>query len=704
MKATYIQVLSRKIFLAFVAVIIILSISALFVHNSISDKLERVAKQSEYSGLDQVALESVLLLLHKAENNFQESFAGVNQQESKTYKKDLSLAFNKIDSLLKKRISADSAFLKHKKIRLWYNKKVYLSDKLQRLRLSFDSLLIAYATFNQNRSTGLDKTSTIIDKKTTDVKISSDTIKKAPVKKAIIKRLMEAIRNKNGNAEETEIRNNRNIIERDTVTEKIVAESKNEYLKKLQQLQKKNVKLFNMQRQLVVLNASIIDELELIIYRIKDIDQDMASEFKEIALKSYKESTALLSKLYLIALILVLGFATLLIIFIIQLNSSERKLRKEVERSAAIAQQKMDLLYHMSHEIRNPLTAIKGFLYVFSKSNMSPSQLEMLNSITLSSEMMLRTLNDTLDAAKMESSTFKVNLDPFDPDVTLGQIVEAMTFSAERKNLTLTYNFHGTKNIKLLGDSFRLKQIMTNLLSNAIKYTKTGGIIVNAKLTGEGTGLQVDVVDTGVGISEEQQRNLFSKYYQADSSKGQVGTGLGLFICKQLISIQKGRISVKSKVGQGTTFTFFIPYRKSEINQETEAEDNKPVALSDGISILLVDDNILNLTLIKKMIEKFNVVVYEAANGEEALRIMSEKPVNIVLTDLHMPVMDGIELLSKIRSQSSPFNQVPVVVVSGDDDDDKLLKMGFSGRVRKPFTAHEIINQLAHALKVDPVR
>jgi signal transduction histidine kinase len=178
--------------------------------------------------------------------------------------------------------------------------------------------------------------------------------------------------------------------------------------------------------------------------------------------------------------------------------------------------------------------------------------------------MMLRTLNDTLDAAKMEHSELTINTEPFNPDYILSTVIESMGFSAEKKKIYLKYKFTGNKNAIVLGDSFRLKQIVVNLLSNAIKFTHEGGVTVNAQLIANDTRLQVEVTDTGAGISPEQQAGVFSKYYQTSSSKEQVGTGLGLFICKQLIKLQKGKIAVKSEEGKGTTFTLLIPYQKNE--------------------------------------------------------------------------------------------------------------------------------------------
>jgi len=353
----------------------------------------------------------------------------------------------------------------------------------------------------------------------------------------------------------------------------------------------------------------------------------------------------------------------------------------------------------MSHEIRNPLTAITGFLYIFSKQNMTPKQVDMLESIKLSSDMMLRTLTDTLDAAKMESSELKINNEPFNPDYILKKVVESMTFSAIRKKLSLEYVFTGDKDMVLMGDSFRLKQIAINLISNAIKYTSQGSITIKAY--GNDDGLRVEVIDTGHGISQEQQVNLFSKYYQTNSSKGQIGTGLGLFICKQLVKLQGGKINVKSNPGAGSIFTFSIPYPKAASGTVIKPEKNQTTSLVNGKSILAVDDNPLNLLFLKRITEKWNIIFHQAASGTEALDIISKNEISVILTDLQMPEMDGQMLLNKVKTLNESSNRIPVIVISGANimtDKESMLKLGFDGIISKPFNETDLLNQVTAVL------
>lgn len=565
MKVTYTRALARKILLTFLLFVIVLAVAALFVRNSITNKLERISELAN-NVEHHLRPEQALLLLHQAEDDFQESLLDINGPKINEYKIKLSLAFTEIDTLLKTQADVtELTSTQGEQVKIWYNKKLELSNRLFELKHNFDSLLSVYAQFNianQDAPIKIITNTTSSKKKVNSV---TDTISKeiSGEKKGLFGRLKDAISNKPGsNAKVVEIIKNNNVNNTDLTTQKIVARSRTDNAKKLQELQQHNVKMLNMQRELISLNSHISNELERILNDLKELNYKMADELKGMAFKNYQDTTSLLNKFYLAALFLVLLFAGLLILFIFQLNKSELQLLKENDRSVNIAQQKMELLTHMTHEIRNPLTAIKGFLYIFGKTELTQRQSDMLESIKGSSDMLLRTLNDTLDAAKMETSGLKIESEPFNPYTTINQVIESMSYSATKKKLELNYNFNGNKDAIVKGDGFRLKQVMVNLLSNAIKYTNEGQITINAELPNEDSRLQVDIIDTGMGIGADQQANLFSQYYQTSSAKGQVGTGLGLYICKQLVEMQHGKISVKSELGVGTTFSFYIPYQQ----------------------------------------------------------------------------------------------------------------------------------------------
>ncbi|MFA6246226.1 MAG: hybrid sensor histidine kinase/response regulator [Mucilaginibacter sp.] len=703
--ATNIKGLSRRILIAFILFVIALAIAALFVHSSISNQLANLSKQTSGIEYDEAKSQKALLLLHEAEDDFQESLLTGDTAKSNSYRTKLSLSFNLIDGLLKDDIDTTKLSAEQRvKVRSLFLKKLKLSDNLYILKHSFDSLLKKPSAADTSNS-GLTTAAPYI--RTEKVTNSIDTVKSTAkvTKKGLFARIKDAITNKSGTTgapNVTVINYNRSKRIIDSVNKINAKRSKNFYNKQLKQLQQHNLKLFTTQKQMIMLNTRINNELERIVSDVNNINLNIINELKENALKSYRDTTALLNKFYLASLLMVLIFATLLIIFIINLNRAEEYLLRENQRSVTIAQQKMDLLLHMSHEVRNPLTAINGFLYIFSRSNLSARQIDMLGSIRLSSDMLLHTLNDTLDAAKMETNTFKINSDPFNPNTVLKEVVESMEFSATKKQLSLAYNFEGNKEAVVLGDSFRLKQVMVNLLSNAVKYTKQGGITVKAQLVpANGVNkLQIKIIDTGAGISAEQQTKLFSKYYQSNSAKGQIGTGLGLYICKQLIQLQNGEIKVESDEKTGSTFSFIILYKTHQPDENDQATNN-PVWKLNGISILAVDSNELSLTFLKMMTAKWNIKFHQASSGDEALQTIAKETIQIVLTDLNLPGMNATELVANIKSLKAPLNTLPVIVISNDGlpaDREKYTVQGFAGVLVKPFVEAELIKQIILAL------
>ncbi|QEC79372.1 ATP-binding response regulator [Mucilaginibacter ginsenosidivorax] len=704
MQTTYTKTLARKILFAFLAFAIIFSVTALIVRTSITKKLENISKLANNMGQGNNHPEHILLLLHQAEDDFQASLLNANTKNSNNYKTKLTLAFNELNTLLKANADTSSLnVIQSHKIKSWYQKKLALSNQLFGLKHNFDSLLTVYAAFNIEAGKYAQELSGNANK---SIKIQTDTVRKMTpaAKRSLFRRIKDAINNKDDKEiSAIEINHHNNLKQVNAATQKLLARDQKAYANSLKQLQQQNLKLITMQRELIVLNSHISNELERIVNDMKEINYNATNEFRDMSFKNYQETMGLLNNFSLIALFLVLVFATLLILFIIQLNRAELLLHKEIEQSVTIAQQKMDLLLHMSHEVRNPLTAIRGFLYIFGKTNLTQKQADMLESIKHSSDMLLRTLNDTLDAAKMENSEFKIGMEPFNPDDALKTVVESMEFGATKKGLTLDYHFKGDKGAILQGDSLRLKQIVVNLLSNAIKFTKEGGIRVMAELVSPENKLMVDVRDTGDGISPDQQANLFSKYYQTSSSNGKAGTGLGLFICKQLIKLQDGHITVNSKPGAGTTFSFTIPYEKSNNTAVVKPDTLDPALLLNGITILAVDDNELDLMSLKMMLARWNVNFLQAGNAKQALEIIGKNDVNVVLAAVPALDTDIAELLTAIQ-KPNPSSKLPVIAISEVmTDAEKYLKMGFADIIEKSVVDTQLVDTVVKALKPKPI-
>ncbi|SDT14763.1 hypothetical protein SAMN05216490_2591 [Mucilaginibacter mallensis] len=361
MNISYTWALARKILIVFLALTILSSIAALLIRNSITQKLVDLTKLAKPVGQDEVEAEQILMLLHQAENDFQESLLSANSRKSIDYKTHLSLAFNQIDTLLKAEYDTSKLNVQQRKdVKFWYLKKLKLSDDLRMLKYNFDTLLTFYAGFNSALNDNTPETSSLHNSRQS-TKESTNIVRKpdSENKKGLFGRIKDAIANKNGSTI-VEINHTKNIgVTTDITSQKILAQDKKAYVKKLQQLQQQNVKLLDMQRKLITLNTYINNELERIVNESKEINYHVADEFRETAFKNYQETTSLLNSFYLVALFLVLIFAVLLILFILQLNKAELLLRKENSRSITRAQEKINELVAKIESSEKTITSSK---------------------------------------------------------------------------------------------------------------------------------------------------------------------------------------------------------------------------------------------------------------------------------------------------------------------------------------------------------
>ena len=360
MNISYTWALARKILIVFLTLTIVSSIAAFLIRNSITQKLVDLTRLAKPVGQDESDAEQILMLLHQAENDFQESLLNANSRKSIDYKTHLTLAFNRIDTLLKAEYDTSKLNGQQRKdVKFWYLKKLKLSDNLRVLKFNFDTLLTFYAGFNGALSDNAPAIENLHNTRQ-NIKENVNTVRKVDTgsKKGLFGRIKDAIANKNRNTV-VEINHTKNTGVTDLTSQKILAQDKKAYVKKLQQLQQQNVKLLDMQRKLITLNTYINNELEHIVSESKEINYHIADEFRETAFKNYQETTSLLNKFYLVALFLVLIFAVLLIIFILQLNNAELLLRQENSRSITRAQQKINELVAKIESSEKTITSSK---------------------------------------------------------------------------------------------------------------------------------------------------------------------------------------------------------------------------------------------------------------------------------------------------------------------------------------------------------
>jgi len=397
-------------------------------------------------------------------------------------------------------------------------------------------------------------------------------------------------------------------------------------------------------------------------------------------------------------------------------------IRKQVEReileskfeAERTAKAKSEFLSNMSHEIRTPMNAIIGLSELLLKEKLTDKQHENMRSIKYSADNLLVIINDILDFSKIESGKVEFEELNFDIFQRVQEVKKTFIFKAEEKGIALKFRVDENIPRFLIGDPFRLNQILLNLLSNAIKFTKDGTISLLVNLEegqDEDVVLRFDVIDTGIGIPKDKLASVFESYTQAytDITRRFGGTGLGLAITRQLVTMQQGEIFLDSELGVGTTFTVKLGFKKGVVEEAATAEDMIAELLEkrdfDGMLVLLVEDNIMNQFVANQVLELWNIKVEFANNGLEAVDLLKEKDYALVLMDLQMPVMSGYEATAFIRDKTNKLRNpdIPIIALTADafpETKKKVIEEGMNDFVTKPLEQTELYNKIKqHALK-----
>lgn len=382
--------------------------------------------------------------------------------------------------------------------------------------------------------------------------------------------------------------------------------------------------------------------------------------------------------------------------------------KKEKELALQQTQMKEQFLANMSHEIRTPLNAIMGMTRLLYEKNPKPEQMKYLNAITQSSDHLLVLINDILDFSKIEAGKIELENIPFNLRDAVGNVHTTLRFKAEEKGLKFDVHISPGVPKTVLGDPVRLAQVLINLAGNAIKFTSKGSVTINCSAEELGNNkfnVSIQVTDTGIGIAEGSIGKIFESFTQENSSVNREfgGTGLGLAISKRLIEMHGGYLSVSSTKGEGSTFTVSVPYTAAEAETETiivETIDpnvrNKMVELK----ILLVDDNHFNqLVAIDTLeLELTRATIDVAENGVEAIRLVSENTYDIVLMDVQMPVMNGLEATRAIRKLPSPNNQTRIIAMTASamkTEVERCFAAGMDDFIAKPFNTVELLKKMS---------
>lgn len=404
---------------------------------------------------------------------------------------------------------------------------------------------------------------------------------------------------------------------------------------------------------------------------------------------------------------------TILLIFV---NNQQRLLQKKTQDAEAAVRAKSEFLSHMSHDIRTPINGMMGMLDIAQAHLNNPEKMDLcLSKMRGVADQLLSLINDVLDMSKIETGSIQLVEEPFDMIRLLNGTLAVQEIIASEKSLTIEQDIEGAiEHPCVCGSPNYVRSILVNIISNAIKYTNPGGdIFVSARelsCDGEYVKFEFIVSDTGIGMSEEFAEHIFEPFTQehAENRSSYQGTGLGMSIVKNLINKMKGTITLETKQGEGSTFTITLPVKLDTVCfEETETEEEETSI--EGMKILLVEDNDLNLEVAQYILEDAGAEIIVARNGLESVELFEQSEsdsFDVILMDVMMPVMDGLTATKRIRKlKRKDARTVPVIAMTANVFNEDIIaakEAGMNEHIAKPLDFDKLIHTLAkYFLKMD---
>jgi hypothetical protein len=388
------------------------------------------------------------------------------------------------------------------------------------------------------------------------------------------------------------------------------------------------------------------------------------------------------------------------------LYKKNEELLTEKERAEIAAKTKSNFLSTVTHELRTPLYAVTGLTKMLLEDDPKPEQIQHLKSLQFSGDYLLTFINDILQINKIEAN--KVELDPeiFNLKNKVENVIAALNNSALDNNIMMHFEYDKKLPEIFDGDQLKISQILINLIGNSIKFTKDGDIwvrVTQLKKSKKIHTIRLEIEDNGIGITKEKQDNMFESFSQGSVqiNRKYGGTGLGLSIVKGLVDILKGKIYLKSELGKGTSFFIELPLKESEevkkVKKHDYSEDISKLDLKN-VKILVVEDNKINQMITKKILNKMDLNCDVIDNGEEAVEMVKETSYDVVLMDIHMPGISGIEATKRIRLFNKELTIFALTAVTLEDKMPEFDAAGFSDIISKPFKQEDFEKKLYLAL------
>jgi len=459
--------------------------------------------------------------------------------------------------------------------------------------------------------------------------------------------------------------------------------------------------------------AQLRFDADLINRRINQILRDLEDEELNASLTKMEERRALffsasrfLGAISIVAIVIIVIFSAIVGRDIARKRYYRRQLEEANRYAEDLLHKRERLMLTISHDIRAPMSSILGYIELLLRRDPDERQRYYLENMIGSSRHILQLVNDLLDSHRLESGQMEMEKVAFNVKSLFDEIYTSFKPLAEAKGLQLNLESdEAGMGDNYEGDSLRIRQVIGNLLSNAIKFTCEGSITLRVSVVD--SLLRVSVQDTGSGIPEEEQNNIFGEFTRLQNESKAEGFGLGLSITRKLIELMEGSVSLKSVVGEGSEFIVELPLgcvegpATPEVWSEGGTEEQNIVLANREINCLLVDDDAIQLALTGEFLKQGGVQIETCINPYQVVDLISKKKFDIIISDIQMPGLDGFELVKQIRSSGIPGTDIlPIVALSASvgNDNEHYLKAGFTGFLNKPFTSSELIELLNNLL------